>query len=138
MALGLSQDIPGAAGWNSAWNTSVPLPCPCLSENLEFEIISHLAMGRDLIFKDQSSQDGRRNVWTSLARGRREMEPTGACPSHVGILVEQEFWECGLGSSPELWCKALIHLGALAQEFREQRLAWRVSVSCSSLQINNV
>lgn len=39
------------------------------------EIISQLAMGRDLIFMDQSSQDGRRNAWTSLARGRREIEP---------------------------------------------------------------
>lgn len=87
-------------------------------------------MGRNLIFMDQGSQNGRRNVWTSLARG---MEPTGACSSHVVVLVEQDFWECGLGSSPDLWCKALIHLGALAQTLREQILAWRVAVGWFSL-----
>lgn len=41
------------------------------------------------------------------------------------------FWECGLGSSPDLWWKALIHLGA----FREQILAWRLSLRWFSLKI---
>lgn len=77
-------------------------------------------MGRDLTFMDQSSQNGRRNVWSSLARGRRGVEPAGACLSHMEVLVQQDFQECGLGSSPDLWCKALIHLGALSQTFRSK------------------
>lgn len=53
-----------------------------------------------------------------------------------GSIGGAGFLGMGLGCSPEPWCKALIHLGALAQTLREQMLAWRLAVGWFSLKMS--